>query len=191
MPDDDASAATIEATRRFATITQATIGFAKINLKDPNLKIRFGKYNQRPTNEKQVAKLCAAMKTTGVQWYRGESMLPVLVPRKDILEPGTYTKDATLGAGLPELKLTAAGQEEYPGIVMASGQHRYAALKQLVEERTARIAKMKAQWKKGFKPDLPSPEFEEMENLKQGIKVAEKVLEQMGWWVVVLYDEGK
>jgi|ERR1700722_5892969 len=192
VDEDPIDEASKHAKAIFAQISKATIGFAKLNIIDSDIKLSFGKYNPREKNELQVARLCKAMKTDGVQWYRSDSMLSVLIPNSNILVPDTFTKDSTLGPQLPTLKLTDEGKASYPEFVLASGQHRYAALRALVAQHGEKIKRMKSKISQLEKEaDKKREAHDELLDMRAALRIAESRVVDLGWWGVILYDESE
>jgi hypothetical protein len=187
----DLNASIADAKRKFDIVSRALIGFAKIKLISNDTKVVFVSNNQRPMSEARVSKLYDAMKTTGVQWDHGESILPVLVPNRKILVKDSYINLYGRTADVPELRFTKVGKKNYPAFKMTSGQHRYAALKKLVSERASALIHMRKQVAKTNQPVMKKEVRDALFDLQAAVRIAEEELGELGWWAVALFDECK
>jgi hypothetical protein len=148
-------------------------------------RFSFGRYNNRELDPKQVKVLQASMVEHGVQWFKQQYLLPLLVPSAEYLEPTSYTTDITVGPKLPELLLSAKGKAEYPKYIFASGQHRVHALvdhRQALEESFNQLHAQEKEEK------LTS---EELPNILDSLKALDVELKSTKYWGVAIYNESE
>ncbi|KAG2335551.1 hypothetical protein BDR05DRAFT_1006689 [Suillus weaverae] len=168
-----------------AGLEKAKIGIGKINLLEIENKPIFGTYNDRPQKSTEVNKMLTSFEKNGIQSCKEVNTLAVVIEASRI-EPnqkldGSWSNAETL----VNVKFT----DKHP-IILASGQHRYAALKKMeetyredekvIEKRLARLQAL------ATKSDEDVDEHIELRKVLSEIKGQ---LCGMGVWGVTLYDK--
>jgi hypothetical protein len=163
------------------------LGYAKVDIVQTHEKFKFGTWNTRPLEESKVKELVQSMELEGVQWFRGDALLPFVVPA-EYIDMASVTKDLTLGAKLPTLTFTPAGIEGLRKWIMASGQHRvravldFRALKekrlQVLEKALKRVNERK---KEGHEKAI---------DLRMEVRIVESELRSAEHWGVQVIDHG-
>jgi hypothetical protein len=159
---------------------------------EPNVTLGFGKYNGRALNKVEVAKLRKKLEIEGIAWYRTETMLPLLLPKREYIDESQLTKDLGLGSRMPILTLMAIGRKQMTIFEMASGQHRVAALKSILDAEMEDLEAMKKELEKLSTMKKDDDERDDaIEKLDDDIKRKEIAYEAMQWWGVIVYDESE
>jgi hypothetical protein len=164
-----------------ATITRSLIGKAKLNLAKRTLDFQFGSFNPRPLNDDHVTGLANAFESQGVNAFRADALLNLIVPSSICVEARSLTNDMSV-IDPPELILTKQGRREMKVLDFLSGQHRVAALAKLHKKYRDDIEKLKKKQSGLSKGSAKYLEFD------QTIKEKEALIESTSWWGVMVYN---
>jgi hypothetical protein len=164
------------------------MGYAKIEIERYAGEFEYGTWNPRPLVEARVKDIVKSMEFEGVQWYKVDALLPLVVEDTMYIDRTLLTKDLTVGRLLPKLKLTGEGVKKMKW-TMASGQHRVEA----ILERRAGLTKKAEGLRKLI--DKLNPDkwtgFERMEELKVELRIIENESKLTEFWGVQVIDQGK
>ncbi|KAG1802532.1 uncharacterized protein BJ212DRAFT_1304810 [Suillus subaureus] len=175
-------------TQRLDTqVTKCKVGVAWIDLLEMQDRLKFGKYNDRPPNDAEINKLIISFKSSGIVPMKDVSAIPIIIDIKRIerglaLATGFDEPDA-----VPELKLV-----DTEVVVVASGQHRLAALckyHQTLEDEMASLEKKRAKIA-GLK-NVSEEHVATYEALREEIGSIMGLLDGIGKWGVIVYDSDK
>lgn len=183
-------------------IQGATITYAKIDVFNPPLPIRFGTWNDRELDKAEAEKLAKHM-GSNFQPFNFRNLLPVILPR-EALDVEAYM-GTRIREDAPMLKLSAAWvdglADEDRFIPMAGGRHRVAASDILRDD----LLQQRAGWdtkligvkerlgkrKEGDQTEGAQRLTREQEDLEQAIEDITVHVEQIGIWGVIIYERGK
>jgi len=84
-----------------------------IKLKHRNYN-KITQYEQEQYVTVEVGKLCKKLEQEGIAWYKTETMLPLLLPRREYINEARLTTDLSLGLHMPILTLTDEGRQHLP-----------------------------------------------------------------------------
>ncbi|KAG2336036.1 hypothetical protein BDR05DRAFT_1063727 [Suillus weaverae] len=130
-------------TQRLDTqVAKCKAGVAWINLLEMQDRLKFGKYNDRPPNDAEINKLIGSFKSSGIVAMKDISAIPIIIDLRRIKTGLTLATGFNEPDDVPELELV-----DKEDIIVASGQHRLAALckyHQSVEDELASLEKKRA-----------------------------------------------
>ncbi|KAG2348659.1 hypothetical protein BDR05DRAFT_996032 [Suillus weaverae] len=109
-----------------AAIETAKIGIGKINLLKIVNALTFGVYNDRAEKTSEVNKMVTSFETHGIQAFTEINALPMMIQRSRLSPDQMFDGDWNKRDSLTEV-----GFNDTEAIVMASGQHRVAALRKM------------------------------------------------------------
>ncbi|KAG2353680.1 hypothetical protein BDR07DRAFT_1382927 [Suillus spraguei] len=183
QPENDMAA---ENRRLEAALEKAQLGIGKINLLHIGNPLKFGTYNDRPLKPSEVNKMLTSFEKFGIQSFDPRNALAI------VIEPTRLSPNQTLtGTWTDPDTIKRVKFEDGAPLIMASGQHRVAALqkgakKSLESEKSfsGRIAALE----KVTKPTME--QGEEHDLLKKQLALLKGRLETEGEWGVILYDKG-
>jgi hypothetical protein len=184
QPENDMAA---ENRRLEAALEKAQLGIGKINLLHIGNPLKFGTYNDRPLKPSEVNKMLTSFEKFGIQSFDPRNALAI------VIEPTRLSPNQTLtGTWTDPDTIKRVKFEDGAPLIMASGQHRVAALqkgakKSLESEKSfsGRIAALE----KVTKPTME--QGEEHDLLKKQLALLKGRLETEGEWGVILYDKGE
>ncbi|KAG1718750.1 hypothetical protein EDB19DRAFT_1837634 [Suillus lakei] len=167
-------------------VSKCKAGVAWIDILVTINTLKFGTYNDRSENEAEMVKLMGSFKG-GIVPMKDSSAIPIIINLKRIKPGLTLAPDFTNPEEVPQLELSDGNE-----IIVASGQHRLAALKRyhggLKDELTAltkKCAKIK---------ELKHPSQDRIDSYNaMRLEMSEILgqLEGIGKWGVTVYNEGK
>ena len=167
--------------------TEATrIGIGYVNLLSLKNRLLFGKYNERPLKDTETNKMLTSFSKHGIQWNKEETALCVIIKRSRLVQE-EYQGDWMSPESLSEVRF-----KDNDVLVLASGQHRVAALKKLYKNTTDELDVLLKRHGtlKGYK--APTKEHvEECDALRGEIGEMKGKVDLIGKWGVILYDEGE
>ncbi|KAG1727323.1 hypothetical protein EDB19DRAFT_1914266 [Suillus lakei] len=165
-------------------LAKCRLGVAYIDIVKIQNPLLFGKYNDRPQLEREVNKLIASFKKEGILAMREDTAIPIMLSSTR-LKSGLHLALNFNEEEVPQLQLKDAHD-----IVVASGQHRVAALKKYsknvmdevasIEKRRHKIDEMK---------NLTEEHVAEYNRLRNELGELQGALILMGKWGVIVYDE--
>ncbi|KAG1717317.1 hypothetical protein EDB19DRAFT_1923437 [Suillus lakei] len=167
-------------------VSKCKAGVAWIDILATINTLKFGTYNDRSENEAETVKLMGSFKG-GIVPMKDSSAIPIIINLKRIKPGLTLAPDFTNPEEVPQLELSDGNE-----IIVASGQHRLAALKRyhggLKDELTAltkKCAKIK---------ELKHPSQDRIDSYNaMRLEMSEILgqLEGIGKWGVTVYNEVK
>ncbi|KAG0691590.1 hypothetical protein DFH29DRAFT_1010712 [Suillus ampliporus] len=172
-------------TRLNAALETAMLGIGKINILKIGNKLTFGAYNDRPQKAAEVNKMLASFEKYDIQAFVATNTLAI------VIDPGRLEADQELKGDWNDPKtLTEVRFQDDDPLVLASGQHRYAALKKMedllledqihLEKRLDRLE---------HKEKLSDEDVEEHGVLRTMLSEVKSDMSRIGYWGVTLYDK--
>jgi hypothetical protein len=177
-----------QATQKMDTqLAKCRLGMAYIDILKIQNSLVFGKYNDRPQVEREVNKLIASFKKEGILAMREDTAIPIMLSRKRLASDLHLALNFDDGDEVPQLQLKDAH-----AIVVASGQHRVAALKKYSKNVMDAIASLEKRRHKISEMKKPTEEhIVEYNSLRNELAELKGALISMGKWGTIVYDEGK
>jgi hypothetical protein len=167
-------------------LAKCRLGVAYIDVIKIQNPLLFGKYNDRPQVEKEVNKLIACFKKEGILAMREDTAIPIMLSSTR-LQSGLRLSLNFNEEEVPQLQLKDAHD-----IVVASGQHRVAALKKYSKNVMDEVASIEKRRRKINEMKNPTEEHvAEYNRLRNELGELQGALILMGRWGVIVYDEGK
>ncbi|KAG2337849.1 hypothetical protein BDR05DRAFT_1004725 [Suillus weaverae] len=167
-------------------VAKCKVGVAWVNLLDIAKRLTFGVYNDRPENDAEVNKLIGCFEANGIVSMKDVAAIPLILKTSRLTNVDSLKKDFDEPEEVVELEL-----KDHAAIVVASGQHRLAALKKykqalldeyaLFEKKRGKIRALKQVTQEHVATYNEC--HEEMGRLKG-------LLHNIGKWGVIIYDEG-
>ncbi|KAG1898927.1 uncharacterized protein F5891DRAFT_1040589 [Suillus fuscotomentosus] len=139
-------------------------GVAWINILALSKRLKFGTYNDRAENETETNKLVTSFRD-GIMSMKDQTAIPIIIDIARIKNADSLSKDFLDPGDVPELELV-----DKDPIVVASGQHRLAALVK-------------------FKQQLDD-EFN-VNKVQFDMRVIMGITESVGKWGVVVYNQSE
>ncbi|KAG0697259.1 hypothetical protein DFH29DRAFT_1003872 [Suillus ampliporus] len=168
-----------------AALAKARIGIGKMNILELQNTLKFGVYNDRAQKTSEVNKMMSSFEKHGMQAYTDGNALPIIIQRSRLSPGQTFEGDWNDPETLTEVQL-----EDSEPIVLASGQHRVAALKKIyntfVEEEATQTKRLKRL--QGLQT-VTDEHVEEHAVLRERIAKVLGHIGVLGQWGVILYDE--
>jgi hypothetical protein len=175
-----------EAKRLDAAVQEARIGIGYINVLTISNELLFGRYNERPEKDSETNKMVTSFDLHGIQSLKEVNALCVIVKRSRLASGQTYE-----GQWMKEESLQEIQFNDRDGIVLASGQHRVAALKKMNKNTLDELSALVKRNTKLTELEDPTEEHvEEQHDIREQIAEAKGKLKMLGKWGVILYDEG-
>ncbi|KAG1770783.1 hypothetical protein EV702DRAFT_1049234 [Suillus placidus] len=166
-------------------VAKCKVGVAWVNLLDIAKRLTFGVYNDRPENDAEVNKLIGCFEANGIVSMKDVAVIPLILKTSRLTNVDSLKKDFDEPEEVVELEL-----KDHAAIVVASGQHRLAALKKykqalldeyaLFEKKRGKIRALKQVTQEHVATYNEC--HEEMGRLKG-------LLHNIGKWGVIIYDE--
>lgn len=147
------------------------------------VKLVFGKYNYRPLNESEGNKLYDSMIRNGIQRYKVEHAIPIVVP-EGFINPSSLTTSPNLGERLPVIEWEPLALE-HGSVIAAGGRHRHYALQRYHKGVTASAEELR---KKDCRMRKNEQDYR---SLKQSLQGIEQRAQVAGCWIVAVYQEGE
>ncbi|KAI0340475.1 hypothetical protein BDW22DRAFT_1347087 [Trametopsis cervina] len=191
-------------------ISSAILGYARIDMADPEVKMTFGKFNPRPYDAREVSKLVDSFKAEGVKRWDLEHAIPIGLSSGILSTSRLNKKMPSDPQQLPELRSLI--QHDLYELEPYGGQHRYYAIRKLVQETEKWLKKSntmierkitvleQAQTKARESNDAAeAPALQkivrvhklELAALKTEKAEKEEEMRYRGQWLVVVYDTEK
>ncbi|KAG2354423.1 hypothetical protein BDR07DRAFT_1494637 [Suillus spraguei] len=174
-----------QATRKMdAQLAKCRLGVAYIDILKIQNTLLFGKYNDRPEVEKEVNKLFTSFKKEGVLAMREDTAIPIILSNTR-LKSGLRLALNFNEEEVPQLQL-----KDTHAIVVASGQHRVAALKKYSKNVMDEIASIEKRRHKIDEMRNPTGEhITEYNRLRMELGELQGALILMAKWGVIVYSE--
>jgi hypothetical protein len=168
-------------------VEEARIGIGIVNLVQLPNPLVFGKYNDRPKKDSEINKMVASLEANGLQGVKEANALPIMIKRERLSAGQTFG-----GTWTEKDSLTHIRFEDNGPIVLASGQHRVAALKKYLNTATENADALRKRMERLEEIRPPtSADVEEHKALRQELEGLLGEIGKEGQWGVILYDEGK
>jgi len=174
-----------DAKRLDAAVEEARIGIGYINILTIPNNLIFARYNERPEKESETNKMVTSFEHHGIQSLKEANALCLIVERSRLASGQTFDGQWTKEESLKEVQFN-----DTEGIVVASGQHRVAALKKMNKNTLDELSALVKRNTKLTEMEEPSEEhIEEQQDIRDQIAEAKGKLQRLGKWGVILYDE--
>ncbi|KAG2045766.1 hypothetical protein BDR06DRAFT_351950 [Suillus hirtellus] len=181
-PTNDPAQATQRMDRQLA---KCRLGVAYIDILKIQDTLLFGKYNDRPQVDKEVNKLLASFKKEGILAMREDTAIPIIVSSTRLKSGFQFALNFNEEEEVPQLQLKDAHT-----IVVASGQHRVAALKKYSKNVMDEIASIEKRRHKINEMNKPTEEhIAEYNRLRSELGELQGALVLMGKWGIIVYNE--
>ena len=181
---------TVEAHERTTKVMAAFLGYAKIKVINPDIELKFGEFNPREINKTELTKLRGSFESKGIQWWSIDNAMPLIIPKRSLIDPSTVTMDVAVGMRLPTLALSGEGQEAVKKFDMASGQHRVKVVRDVHIDHMMNVSAMRDAKEKIEKLKQNHERSMEIERLSREIESEETFIEGLGYWCVRIFDRG-
>jgi hypothetical protein len=165
---------------------EARMGIGFVNVLTMKNPLVFGKYNERPLKDTETNKMLTSFSKHGIQWNKEETALCMIVKRSRLVQQ-EYAGDWMSPETLREVTFN-----DKEGLVLASGQHRVAALKKMHENMMDELEGLLNRHASLLGLAAPTEEHvEESDALRGEIGEMKGKVDMLGKWGVIIYDEGK
>lgn len=173
--------------RMDAALAKCKIGVAYIDILKIKNSLVFGRYNDRPQELREVNKLVASFKKEGILAMREATSIPIMISRARVKTGLSLAVNFDIPDAVPQLQL-----KEVNDIVVASGQHRVAALKKYFEIVTGEMMRIEQRCDDIDALDNLSPDhLTEFNRLRDQLDELQGIIILMGKWGIIVYDEGE
>lgn len=105
-------------------MAKCKVGIAWVNLLEIADRLKFGVYNDRPENETETKRLVGCFEKYGILSMKEVSAIPLIMKTSRLKDATKLTKSFDEPEDMVELEMN-----DLDDIVVASGQHRVAALR--------------------------------------------------------------
>ncbi|KAG0692330.1 hypothetical protein DFH29DRAFT_1084805, partial [Suillus ampliporus] len=181
MPENDPAA---EAQRLNQEVETARIGNGYINILDLENPLIFGTYNDRPEKMSEINKMMTSFERHGIQSMDEKNALVIIIERSRLSGNQSLDVPWTDINALPHVRFL-----DTAGLTLASGQHRVAALRKLMQTHTDELVVQLKRLERLQNIDNPSPaQQEEHRDLREHIAELKGATQIKGKWGVKLYD---
>ncbi|KAG1769734.1 hypothetical protein EV702DRAFT_1049611 [Suillus placidus] len=173
-------------TRKMDTqLAKCRLGVAYIDIAKIQNPLLFGKYNDRPQVEREVNKLIASFKKEGILAMREDTAIPIMLSSTRLKSGFSLAVNFNEPGEVPLLQVDDAHT-----IVVASGQHRVAALEKYSKNVLDEIVSIEKRRHKISEMKNPTEEhIAEYNSLRNELGELQGALILMGKWGVIVYDE--
>ncbi|KAG1863221.1 hypothetical protein DFJ58DRAFT_774470 [Suillus subalutaceus] len=166
-------------------LAKCRLGVAYIDILKIRNPLLFGKYNDRPRVEREVNKLITSFKKEGILAMREDTAIPIMLSSTRLASDLHLALNFNEEEEVPHLQLKDA-----QAIVVASGQHRVAALKKYSTNVMDGIASIEIRRHKISEMKKPTEEhIAEYNSLRNELAELQGAMILMGKWGIVVYDE--
>ncbi|KAG1719863.1 hypothetical protein EDD22DRAFT_854788, partial [Suillus occidentalis] len=170
-----------------AMVAKCKIGVAWVDLLNVAKHLKFGVYNDRPENEAETNKLVGCFQSNGIVSMKDVAAIPLIMKRSRITNLDSLKPNFDEPEEIVELEI-----EDGEGIVVASGQHRLAALKKykhvLLDEYSS--FEKKRQKIRALK-NVNQEHVTAFNECHEEMGRVKGLLDEIGKWAVIIYDEEK
>lgn len=176
-----------ETLRLDTQVAKCKAGVAWVDLLSIARRLKFGVYNDRPKNDAEINKLIGCFEASGIVSMKDVAAIPLIMKTSRLKDANSLAKNFDDPEEVGELEMN-----DLEAIVVASGQHRLAALQKYraslqdaydtLEKKRTKIRQLK-----GLTEEHVATYNEchkEMCHLKG-------LLYGIGKWGVIIYDEGE
>ncbi|KAG2737070.1 hypothetical protein P692DRAFT_20884034 [Suillus brevipes Sb2] len=105
-------------------VAKCKVGIAWVDLLGIAGRLKFGVYNDRPENETETKRLVGCFEQYGILSMKDVSAIPLIIKTSRLKDASKLTKSFDEPEDIIELEMN-----DHEDIVVASGQHRLAALR--------------------------------------------------------------
>ncbi|KAG1718820.1 hypothetical protein EDB19DRAFT_1919959 [Suillus lakei] len=166
-------------------LAKARIGIGKINILKLENRLTFGVYNDRPEKTTEINKMLTSFESHGIQAFTEVNALPIIIHRSRLSPDQTFDANWNQPETLINVRITDAEE-----IVLASGQHRVAALKKMYQSYLDEFITYSQHLKQ--LEDLATHtdmHFEDHAAIQDRMVKVKGHIDHDGEWGVILYDE--
>lgn len=176
-----------ETQRLDAQVAKCKMGIAWVDVLKIEKRLKFGVYNDRPKNEAETNKLVGCFQTNGIVSMKDVAAIPLIMKRSRVLNVDALKRNFDEPEEIVELEIGDADR-----IVVASGQHRVAALNKYQQALKDEYASLEKKRQKIRSLKHVNQEhvatFNECHDEMGRVK---GLLFNIGKWAVTVYDEGE
>ncbi|KAG1726755.1 hypothetical protein EDB19DRAFT_1833326 [Suillus lakei] len=168
-------------------LAKARIGIGKINILKLENRLTFGVYNDRPEKTTEINKMLTSFESHGIQAFTEVNALPIIIHRSRLSPDQTFDANWNQPETLINVRITDAEE-----IVLASGQHRVAALKKMYQSYLDEFITYSQHLKQ--LEDLATHtdmHFEDHAAIQDRMVKVKGHIDHDGEWGVILYDEAQ
>ncbi|KAG0692405.1 hypothetical protein DFH29DRAFT_1084743 [Suillus ampliporus] len=165
-------------------VAEARIGIGMVNILEMENPLIFGMYNDRPQKMTEVNKMIASFEVHGIQAMKEDNALAIIIDRKRLSTHQTFGGDWHDGSTLTHVRF-----QDLEPLVLASGQHRVAALRKYAEAQAEDLEH--AMKKLERLQEIANPtevQVAEHAELRESTAELKGTMERNGKWGVILYD---
>lgn len=168
-----------------AQVAKCRVGVAWIDLLTIPNALTFGTFNDRVLEDAEVNKMIASFKASGIVSMKDVSAIPIILDVRRLVDAKGLVKDFSEVDEVKELAL-----KDKNAIIVASGQHRYAAVRRYYESLREELSGLEKQLEKiaGLK-NLTEDHVRTHQELRESIALLKGQMDGMGEWGVIVYDQ--
>jgi hypothetical protein len=162
-------------------------GVAWIDLLKMAKRLKFGVYNDRAENEVERNKLILSFQQSGILSMKETAAIPIIIDIKRLKSGLTLSTDFSDPDAVRELEIT-----DNDKIIVASGQHRLAALKkysQMLKDEYAALEKKKD--KISGLTNVSAEHVAQWDDLRGQMGILLGKMDNIGKWGVVVYNSSE
>ncbi|KAG2130761.1 hypothetical protein DEU56DRAFT_757826 [Suillus clintonianus] len=175
-----------KATQKLDTqVGKCKAGVAWIDLLKMAKRLKFGVYNDRAENEVERNKLIVSFQQSGIVSMKETSAIPIIIDMKRLKTGLTLSADFSEPDTVRELEIL-----DQDKIIVASGQHRLAALKKyhhMLKDEYASLEKKRD--KISGLTNVSVEHVTQWDDLREQMGVLLGKMENIGKWGVVVYNQ--
>ncbi|KAG2130917.1 hypothetical protein DEU56DRAFT_914675 [Suillus clintonianus] len=168
-------------------VAKCKVGVAWVDLLAIAGRLKFGVYNDRPQNESETNKLVGSFETSGIVSMKDVAAIPLIMKTSRLKDAKSLVKNFDDPEEVLELEM-----RDLKAIVVASGQHRLAALQRynqsLLDEYSALETKRE---KINALKHLTTDHIATYNDCHTAMCRVKGLLYGIGKWGVTIYDEDK
>jgi hypothetical protein len=166
---------------------QTFLGYARMDIITGPVKLQFGRYNYCPLNEKEGDKLYDSMIEHGVQRFKVDNTIPIIV-LESYIKVKDLTDDEHANEDLPEIQWTDEAKKA--GYVIApGGRHRHFVASKLRLRMSVQYNKAVASFEKML--DRYEKDHPQVKAAQQKLDNVEREMEESSLWMVKIYNKGE
>lgn len=170
-----------------AQVAKCKMGIAWVNLLAISKRLKFGVYNDRPENEAETNKLVGCFQTNGIVSMKDVAAIPIIMKRSRVANVDALKNNFDEPEEIVELELADSDH-----IVVASGQHRLAALNKYEQSLKDEYASLeKKRQKINALKNVNQEHIATFNECHDEMGRVKGLLYDIGKWAVIIYDEGE
>ncbi|KAG1758542.1 hypothetical protein EDD22DRAFT_956780 [Suillus occidentalis] len=168
-------------------VAKCKLGVAWVDLTKIAKRLKFGVYNDRPENDAETNKLVGCFQVNGIVSMKDVAAIPLILNSSRVTNIDLLKKNFDEPEEVVELEL-----EDVDPIVVASGQHRLAALKKYKQSLLDEYSSFEKKREKiNALKQVTQDHISTYNECHEEMGRIKGLLEDVGKWGVILYDEEK